>query len=126
TDPQNALHAFTSGQVDVLTTIDDRDSALLSSFDGQVHAVPTVQMYYIAPNHRNVLLGEVAVRRALNMAINRQDMMTRLFQDKGQAAYGPIHPEKFYYLDRPIDFDPVEARRIFDEQGCRDANGDGI
>jgi len=125
-DPQNALHAFTSGNVDVVTTIDDRDSTLLESFDGSIHSIPTLQMYYIAPNHRNELLGQVSVRQALNISINRQDMIERLFQGKGEAAYGPIHPEKYYFQPMPVKFDPEGARQILNTLECRDADGNGI
>lgn len=125
-DPQNALHAFTSGSIDVLNTMDHRDSSLLASFSGRVHEVPTLQQFYIAVNHRNPLLGNVKIRQALNMAINRQDLIDRLFHGFGQAAYGPIHPDKGYYSSMPVAYDPEQARQLLHEAGCRDTNNDGV
>ena len=125
-DPQNALHAFTSGAIDILSTIDDRDSALLSSFYGQIHDVPTLQIYYLAVNNQHGLLCNRTIRQALNKAINREDIIDRLFHGRGQPAYGPIHPDKSYYTPFPVTFDPVEARRELEESGCLDNDGDGI
>ncbi|MBY5958283.1 hypothetical protein KUV50_09085 [Membranicola marinus] len=125
-DPQNALHAFTSGGVDVLNTIDQKDSAILSSFWGRVHNVPTLQQFYIAVNHKNPLLGQINIRRALNMAIHRKDLITRLFHGYGQPAYGPIHPDKGYFSARSVDYSPDQARDLLKEAGCVDENNDGI
>lgn len=125
-DPQNALHAFTSGSIDVLNTIDHRDSALLSSFSGHLHEVPTLQEFYVAVNHHNPLLKEVKVRQALNVAINRKDIVDRLFHGFGQPAYGPIHPDKGHYTSNPVLYDPGRARQILSDAGCRDTNNDGI
>ena len=125
-DPQNALHAYTSGAIDVLNTVNARDSVVLSSFSGEIHEVPTLQLYYIAVNHRNRILEDKKIRKALNMSVNRQDLVRRLFHDMGQPAFGPIHPDKSYYGSLPVLYDPDEARLMLQEAGCRDANNDGI
>lgn len=125
-DPQNALNAFTSGSIDILSSIGDRDSALISSFAGRIHAVPTLQIYYVSVNNTHPLLGNTDIRRSLNMAINRQDMVDRLFEGKGQPAYGPIHPGKYYYTALPVRYDPEKARQMLEEIDCRDADRDGI
>ncbi|HLU92557.1 MAG TPA: ABC transporter substrate-binding protein [Membranihabitans sp.] len=125
-DPQNALHAFTSGAIDILSVIDDRDSALLASFSGEVHDVPTLQMFYLAVNNTHPLLGNKIIRQALNKAINREDIINRLFHGRGKSAFGPIHPDKSYYTAFPVEFDPVEARRELEAIGCQDIDGDGI
>lgn len=125
-DPQNALHAYTSGSIDILNSIDSRDSGVLSSSSGEIHEVPTLQLYYIAVNHRNRLLENRNIRQVLNMSINRQDIVSRLFHGMGQPAYGPIHPDKSYYESLPVPYDPDEARRMLQEVGCKDADNDGI
>lgn len=125
-DPQNALHAFTSGVVDIVNTMENGDTALISDFSGRVHEVPTLQMFYVSVNNTHPLLGITEVRRALNLAIHRQDIVDRLFDGRGQPAYGPIHPAKSYYTALPAPFDPDEARHILRILECMDVDDDGI
>ncbi len=125
-DPQNALHAFTSGAVDILSTVDEADTTLLSRFSGRVHEVPTLQLFYISVNNTHPVLSRTEIRRALHYAINRQDLVDRLFSGRGSPAYGPIHPSKPYYDGHPVPYNPEIARQILDSIGCADNDGDGI
>ncbi len=125
-DPQNALHAFTSGSVDVLSALDQVDTALITRSSGEAHDVPTLQMLYISVNHHHDLLENTQIRKALNLAIHRQDIVDRLFEGRGQPAYGPIHPAKSYYDPIPSPYDPEESRQILQNLNCVDKNGDGI
>lgn len=125
-DPQNAMNAFTSGQLDVLNSVSVNDSILVSSFDGSVHLVPTLQLFYISINLNEPLLSNPTIRKALSLAINREDIIRKLFQGNAEIATGPIHPDKSYNLSRDILYDPETAKMILRDAGCLDRNKDGI
>jgi len=60
------------------------------------------------------------VRKALNLAINRQELVDALFGGSGNpAAVFPIGPLSIGYPAdlQPYPFDPEEARRLLDEAG---------
>ncbi len=80
-------------------------------------------------NHRNPLFGNVTVRRALTLAINRRELHRVLnFSDdffitdgiytNFQARRGEI-PE-------PLPYDPEQAKRLLEEAGWHDRNANRI
>ena len=76
-------------------------------------------------------LQDVRVRQALAYALNRPDINTRLFGGKAQPLSSWILPDQraFYAGDEQISrygYDPDRARRLLDEAGVTDSNGDGI
>ncbi len=78
-------------------------------------------------NHRHAVLGDARVRRAATLAIDRHGLheLMNLPTD--------LHPFDVPYIDRhwgrlpePLPHDPVEARRLLEEAGWRDEDGDGM
>lgn len=125
-DAQNALNAFTSHHVDVIQTLADKDTSVVQRAGGKNYPVPTRQLIYISVNHRNSLLSQLKIRKALNLGIDREDLNRKLFSGRGQIATGPIHPDKFYFLETEESYDPENAKEILIDAGCKDIDGDGI
>ena len=74
------------------------------------------------------ILGDVGVRRALSMAVDREKAVKNVLGDLGYVAVGPL-PRAHLYGDpapKTIGYDPEGAKRLLDSLGWRDANGDGI
>ncbi|MFJ8165306.1 ABC transporter substrate-binding protein [Streptomyces sp. NPDC096136] len=77
------------------------------------------------PTHHQVT-GDVAVRRALDLAVDRKAMVDTLLDGAGRAAYGPVPTDSPWFApgtERP--YDPDRARRILDEAGWKTGE-DGI
>ncbi|MFD0354534.1 ABC transporter substrate-binding protein [Streptomyces sp. NPDC127110] len=77
------------------------------------------------PTHHPVT-GDVAVRRALDIAVDRQAMVDKLLDDAGKAAYGPVPTDSRWFTpgtERPYDLE--RAKQILDEAGWK-TGGDGI
>ncbi|EFL13818.1 ABC transporter substrate-binding protein [Streptomyces sp. C] len=77
------------------------------------------------PTHHPVT-GDVAVRRALDIAVDRQAMVDKLLDDAGKAAYGPVPTDSRWFTpgtERPYDLE--RAKQILDEAGWK-PGGDGI
>jgi peptide/nickel transport system substrate-binding protein len=71
------------------------------------------------------------VRRALGMAIDVPGIMRALrMEDFTQQAVGPYPPIFRDLYDparmKPLPYDTVAAKRILDERGWRDSDGDGV
>lgn len=74
---------------------------------------------YLAYNTTKPPLDDVRVRKALNMAINKQAILDRVYQGRGIAAVNLIPPTMWSYNKAiPADvFDPVAAKKLLQEAG---------
>lgn len=119
-----------SGNVDALVNV-DRTLLPKMQGDGRFEVFYEVQGHSDAIwwSHRHPFLGEVAVRRALTHAIDRGELR-RLMElpDFLPVADVPLGRAQVLSEDLPppLPFAPAEARRLLDEAGWRDADGDGV
>ncbi|MFJ6938597.1 ABC transporter substrate-binding protein [Streptomyces sp. NPDC101132] len=77
------------------------------------------------PSHHAVT-GDTAVRRALDLAVDRKVMVDRILEGAGKPAYGPVPTDSPWFAagtERPHD--PATARRILDAAGWK-PGPDGI
>lgn len=74
---------------------------------------------YLAYNTKVAPFDDVRVRKALNMAINKQGILDAVFQGAGKSAKNPIPPTIWSYNDRIQDdpFDPAAAKALLEEAG---------
>lgn len=118
----NLLAGLMNGEIDALAG--NVGSLQLSDWDMAQQqpnlvcmSAPSVGYQYMAINTSKPYLTP-AVRRAINMSINRQLIIDGLLQGEGVAAYGPVAPNNIYYnpeIEEP--FNPDKAREILAEEG---------
>jgi dipeptide transport system substrate-binding protein len=77
---------------------------------------------YLAYNTTQAPFDNVNVRKALNMAINKQAILDAVFQGSGKIAKNPIPPTMWSYNDDIQDdpYDPEAAKKMLDEAGVKD------
>ena len=77
---------------------------------------------YLAYNTTVAPFDNVKVRKALNMAINKQAILDAVFQGAGKAAKNPIPPTMWSYNDDIKDdpYDPAAAKKLLAEAGVKD------
>ena len=77
---------------------------------------------YLAYNSTIPPYDNPRVRRALNMAIDKQAIIDVVFQGSGQVAKNPIPPTMWSYNDDIEDdpYDPEAARKMLTEEGVSD------
>ena len=82
---------------------------------------------YVGLNMRHPELAKPAVRRAIGFAINREAIVTHLRRGLGRQAVGIVPPMSWAFARDVFTFrhDPGEARRLLDEAGLHDPDGDG-
>ena len=77
-------------------------------------SVPGFTTQYVLVNTARPYLKDPAVREALTLAINRQEIVDQLLKGQGQIAVGPVDP-LFKYADKslkPYPFDPTKAKAM--------------
>ena len=77
---------------------------------------------YLAYNTKVAPFDDVEVRKALNMAIDKQAIIDVVFQGSGQAAKNPIPPTMWSYNDAIEDdpYDPEAAKKMLEDAGVTD------
>jgi len=94
----------------------------------RLFGAPKVRPAFIVWNAERAPVNDVRVRRAFLMSIDRPRLAQAMFGDAAAAALSPIAPAlREHSADvRPIAFDSLGARRLLEEAGWVDANGDGV
>jgi dipeptide transport system substrate-binding protein len=77
---------------------------------------------YLAYNTQMAPFDNPKVRKALNMAIDKQAIIDVVFQGSGSIAKNPIPPTMWSYNEAVEDdpFDPEAAQRMLEEEGVTD------
>ena len=89
---------------------------------------PANAFTYMGYNLTSPLFADKKVRQALAYAIDRQSIIDGVLMGIGRPCTGPFSYVSWAYNPKvqPYPFDPERARRMLEEAGWRDANGDGI
>ena len=77
---------------------------------------------YLAYNSKMAPFDNPQVRKALNMAINKQAILDAVFQGAGKIAKNPIPPTIWSYNDAVVDdtYDPAAAKKMLVKEGVTD------
>lgn len=125
-DSTRAL-ALQSGEIDVASNV-GRSSLALFQDQSQytIDEIPSLRTQFVWFNTQNPLLSEPDVRRAISYGIDREMYANTLVG--GQAAKGPFTSALPFGYDqvKGYDYEPETAKKLLDEAGYKDADGDGI
>lgn len=77
---------------------------------------------FLAYNTQMAPFDNPKVRKALNMAINKQGILDAVYQGSGKIAKNPIPPTIWSYNDAIVDdpYDPAAAKKALTEAGVTD------
>ena len=83
---------------------------------------PGLNVAYLAYNTTEAPFDNAKVRKALNMAINKQAIMDAVYQGTGQIAVNPIPPTMWSYNKDIKDdpYDPEAAKKMLADAGVKD------
>jgi peptide/nickel transport system substrate-binding protein len=82
---------------------------------------------YIGMNLEHPILKHRAVREAIGHAIDREAVIRHILKGLAIPATGLLSPEHWAYEPRVqrLNYDPAESRRLLDQAGFPDPDGDG-
>ncbi|HUI68324.1 MAG TPA: ABC transporter substrate-binding protein [Nitrospirota bacterium] len=123
-----AVVEFETGHLDVLLipSSEYRRYTNDPAWRDLVFGRPGLNTYYLGLNCTRPPFNDVRVRRAVNMAIDRQHILNTVFEKRGALATGPIPPElwKGRTLTRTVtgySYDPEKAKALIREAGAEGA-----
>lgn len=112
--------ALQAGQVDVIQNVTFDDVPVLEKAGYKIDRVPFLGLStHLVINTKNPILKDREVRRALQRAINRQDVVDLAYSGYFTPAKGVLTPNSPDFLDQSekLSYDPDEANRILDAEG---------
>jgi peptide/nickel transport system substrate-binding protein len=127
----NALQAeLQSGRVDIApmpTSLSpDAVRRLEQDPNLQVKTFTGSNLFLLTINTSAPPLDNVKVRQAIAYAIDRETMIKTLLQGLGKAAHSIIPEESWAYsTGQTYSYDPAQAKKLLDEAGFPDPDGDG-
>jgi peptide/nickel transport system substrate-binding protein len=132
TDDNAAFQLLERGELDMMALTPDQWERQASrpefeaKFDKLAYYVPFHS--YIGWNMRKPQLSDKRVRRALTMLLNRDLILDRIFYGMGMVVSNSFFIESIEYDKnlKPLPFDPAAAKKLLDEAGWKDTNGDGV
>ncbi len=126
-EPTTLLAEFLTGVISMIGPLGPVDANRVTEAGQRLEAFPWRLFAYIGWNAQREMFSEPEVRRALTMAIDRQELLDGLLYGYGTIATGVIPPwHPFAPALDPIPYAPDSAAAILERHGWIDADGDGI
>lgn len=125
-DEEKALDALMSGAITSLSQINSKDSLELSSYKNlslMSSPLPRVFGMFINQSH-NVALSDKAVRKALDLAVNRDEIIAQVLYGYGMPIPGPL-PYGMSSSTATTTFNIEKANSILEKAGWK-KNNQGI
>ncbi|MED4582601.1 ABC transporter substrate-binding protein [Brevibacillus choshinensis] len=120
---QTMMAALDSGSIDVATLVPAKDAKKYKANDKfeVLEQMKTGMGMYLNMNQKNGILQDLQVRKALNMAINKEAIIQSALQGEGVPAYGPLPPTIMGY-DKEVEsygykYNVEEAKKLLDAAG---------
>jgi peptide/nickel transport system substrate-binding protein len=127
----NAMQAeLQSGRVDIAplpTSLSpDAIKALGSNPNLTVHQFTGSNLNLLTFNTAEAPLNNVKVRQAIAYAVDRESMIRDLLLGQGKIAHSILPESSWAYSQgQTYHFDPAMAKKLLDEAGLKDPDGDG-
>ena len=115
------------GEVDMMMEIPPNSVEFAENENVQAISFPHWYQFVLALNLTKPLFQSAAVRRALNVAVDRDALIKKALKGFGTQATGPIWPKHWAY-DASIQgfaFDPAAATTLLDGAGVREGTAPG-
>ncbi len=131
-DDAAVLEAYRHGEVDAVAHILPQDLPTVQTFSDMnlfFSPMPGYGIILLNLQNPNVpFFQEKAVRQALLYAIDRDALIEKYLNGMGIVAHSPLLPHTWAYADdvKVYDYDPERARRLLEEAGWVDTDGDGV
>lgn len=125
---EEAVSAFNRKEIDglLLQTAQNKNQ-LRGLSNSSVFSLPSFRVYAIFINTDHKILKDGNVRKAINYAINREDLLNKILNGEGKVAIGPIPPGMSGSSPdlEEYNYNPGKAEEILQKNGWK-KNADGI
>ncbi|SIT88992.1 glutathione ABC transporter substrate-binding protein [Edaphobacillus lindanitolerans] len=123
--PESATRAaeLETGNAHIIDPVQPNEVARINdSGNATVDQTPSSSLSYIGFNTEKAPFDDVRVRKAISMAVNKEDIIDGVYEGFGIPAKGPLAPGIFGYDEKlkMIDYNMDEAKKLLEEAGYAD------
>lgn len=123
--PENAarLNALQTGEIDVLDGMNAGDTNIVEETEGlELQKRPSFNIGYMAFNMEKEPFDDPLVRKAINMAINKEEIVDAFYNGLADTATSPLPPSLWSHDDtlKKYDYNVEEAKKLLAEAGFAD------
>ncbi len=122
-DSLQQVDSFKSGKIDITVVPSFLLQRLQSdpALAAQLHEIAPLAVTYLVLNLKDPALSKLAVRQALNMAIDRDELLQTVLKGQGSAAQGVIPPLLAAYdTNLPFQHDHDAIKKLLADAGYTD------
>lgn len=120
--PENAarLNALQTGEIDVLDGMNATDTSSVENADGlELLKRPSFNIGYMAFNTEKAPFDNPLVRQAINMAVDKDNIVDAFYNGLADVATSPLPPSLWSHDDslEKYDYNVEEAKKLLKEAG---------
>src|SRR5256714_891161 len=118
-EPLTRAAEFEAGRLSVIEVPFAETARWRAQHPGWLVEKPALRVVYVALNNRRGPLSDARVRRAINQAVNRSEILATVYGGRGVLAHGAIPPglAGSDTTRRGYGYDPAAARTLLAEAG---------
>lgn len=127
-DGDTMTMALQSGEIDAAYGMPYASYPLFRNDKYTISSCATSRAFYMWMNFESPITKDPSVRKAIAMGINKKAFVETLLNGNGYAAAG-AYPDGFVFGGNRVkakEYNPEEAKKILENAGWIDADGDGI
>ncbi len=130
-EPATRTASIQTGEANFIEDVPEIDFADLKS-DSSITTLQTPQPgsgWSLMMNEQRSPTDELAVRRAIQLASDKEGMILTIWNGIGTPSCGPITSVMFGFDKSMCDlytYDPEKAKQVLEDAGWTDQNGDGV
>lgn len=120
--------ALQSGEIDGAYGMPYASYPLFRNEDYTFSSCATSRAFFVDMNFESEILQDSAVRQAIAMGIDKERFVENLLDGNGYPAAG-VYPDSFSFGGDAVTakpYDPERAKKILEDAGWVDTDGDGI
>ena len=129
-NPVSRMLAFESGKIDIATNFPELDALrLINAGKARIEYSPTARLCFFFVRVKDGPLADPLMRKALNFAIDRKQILDLVLGGIGGTIGGSVFPQVLPWCDAalaPYAHDPEKAVSLLESAGAKDLDGDGI
>lgn len=128
-DAVTRLGMFRAGDLDIAQILPPESiESIKASGKFEVLRMPIGRCRMMGLNMAKEPFSDIRVRKAVNLAVNREDLVNYVLEGVGESAT-TLYPPMVYWANDDLagfSFDPVKAKKLLAEAGWVDSDGDGV
>jgi len=127
-DEIQARNAFVRKDIDIFASVELFANVYAIGREAQRHSYLRSDFEFIGFNHEHTILSDLPVRRAIANAIDRQQLITVVYNGNAQDAEAPIPPMSWLYRSSHgiFDVDIDKASALLEQAGWTGIDENGI